>query len=93
MIHVGYFLKASDYMYTYILSYEKCVKNRGAGVKILWREEACSRWVSTIQTMVHILHIQILLLVHILHIQILLLHIYTGAYYTGTNTTATVRNT
>ena len=78
----GLFLKASDYMYTYILSYEKCVKNCGAGVKILWREEACSRWVSTIQTMVHILHIQILLL-----------HIYTGAYYTGTNTTATVRNT
>ena len=32
-------------------------------------------------------------LVHIPHVQILLLPIYTGAYYTGTNTTAIVRNT
>ena len=103
-----YYFEASDYMYTYILLYENCVENCGAGVKILWHKEACARWVSTIQTMVHLLYIlhihwytyytykyyyYIYTLVHTTLVQILLLHIYSGAYYTGTNTTATVWNT
>ena len=31
------------------------VKNCGASVKILWRKRACTRWVSTVQTMVQFL--------------------------------------
>ena len=54
-------------MYAYILSYEKCVKNCGAGVKILWRKEACAIWVSILHTMVHLLNI---------------LHIHWYTYYT-----------
>ena len=53
--------------------------------------------VHTTHTLVHILHVQILLLhttlVHTTLVQILILHIYTGAYYTGLNTTVTVQNT
>ena len=54
---VRYYFEASDYMYTYILSYEKCIGNYGMGVKILWRNEACARWVSIIHAMVHLLYI------------------------------------
>ena len=87
--YMHYQFAASDYMSTYILSYEKCVGNYGAGVRIFmvqggmrkigwFRMHTTTTW-NTCYTYIHTT--TTCALVHMLHTHTLLLQVHQYTHY------------